>query len=496
MMRNEHWTLRYVFAEVIGQRSMNPDHSDLMVNQLVTNHLVGTLVKYGPSGRYEPYLAEHWKTSDDERVWRFTLRRGLVCEDNSPITAPDFVSGFLQQLKHYGEKSTPLEFAKLKGWDRFRAGDQNAIGVTATDLCTIEFVFNKPPVKLLEYIRMVYFGYYPVSNFEQGKWKDHRSIVSSGAFRLAPWDGLSDLHLLRRESWFSFGPGSPSEVVISNKTDHALSEVQPSRTIINKKLSGLEVLPAGFTPVFGTPTILNALVLSPYRKGLFDKLQNRKLFYNRFSALRDQTPFLSSNSKVAKSFYPSQQASPTKPETTSQNTPDSLVITQFVNIPKVPLQVVLSTTLLEEEKAYIQGLIENIFKGTEAQIEFHLEDRKDPNWSLQIHENKKYDIRVARVDIGGQLNSAVIRMMFCTTLGISFPDPMGTICKITDEFEAEPAKMNRAEYVDRFNQTLSDDSVVLPVFHSGLSWIYSNDIDLANVNPSAIYPRFDLIHLK
>ena len=43
--------------------SLNPLHSDSTYNAVVMDSLVGTLVKYNLSGRYEPFLASSWSAS-------------------------------------------------------------------------------------------------------------------------------------------------------------------------------------------------------------------------------------------------------------------------------------------------------------------------------------------------------------------------------------------------------------------------------------------------
>ncbi len=54
--------------------SLDPALSDQVDNQSILNALVATLVKYGVSGKIEPYLASSWGISEDLKVWEFSIR--------------------------------------------------------------------------------------------------------------------------------------------------------------------------------------------------------------------------------------------------------------------------------------------------------------------------------------------------------------------------------------------------------------------------------------
>ena len=80
--------------------------------------------------------------------------------------------------------------------------------------------------------------------------------------------------------------------------------------------------------------------------------------------------------------------------------------------------------------------------------------------------------------------------MFCSKLGISFPDPSGKICELVENYNYGD---DIAEYIRKFNQILFDDAVVIPIKHFGMKWFISERIDLASFPPTNVSPLFEKI---
>ena len=102
---------------------------------------------------------------------------------------------------------------------------------------------------------------------------------------------------------------------------------------------------------------------------------------------------------------------------------------------------------------------------------------------------------MASVDIGAYPDYFVVKMMFCSQMGIKFPDPSGNICKLVNEGIKSASIVNQ-EFVDQFNKFLHEDAVVIPIFHHSDKWLVSNVFDPTSLPATTLYPQFELIKLR
>ncbi len=123
--------LEYVFASNPRALSTNPLHSNSVVNLAHMEHLVGTLIKQGQSGRYEPYLSSSWNVNSDRSIWTFNLRRDVKCDDGEEINPAGFKKALEQNIHAYLSGPLPV-IDGLKGFRAFRAGDKDIAGIVAT----------------------------------------------------------------------------------------------------------------------------------------------------------------------------------------------------------------------------------------------------------------------------------------------------------------------------------------------------------------------------
>ena len=109
-------TLNYIFASPSVKRSLNPLDSDDVSNSTHMKLLVGTLIKYNAVNSYTPFLAEKWVKDEKRTTWTFQLKKGLTCEDGTPIDASQYIKGLhLAFRNHSFELTTPV-FSELYGW--------------------------------------------------------------------------------------------------------------------------------------------------------------------------------------------------------------------------------------------------------------------------------------------------------------------------------------------------------------------------------------------
>jgi peptide/nickel transport system substrate-binding protein len=78
-------------GEVGAPRFINPVLAVSDADQDLSSLVYSGLLKATPQGGYEPDLAESYTLSPDGKTYTFTLRKGVIFQDGSPVTADDVV---------------------------------------------------------------------------------------------------------------------------------------------------------------------------------------------------------------------------------------------------------------------------------------------------------------------------------------------------------------------------------------------------------------------
>lgn len=474
--------LEYVWA--IGSRaiSTSPLDTDSLVNTTHMEQIVGTLIKQGAAGRLEPYLATAWQVSSDFRDWSFQLRPALTCEDGQTIDPHSFKNALERNLRMYAKDPVPV-FQHLTGWQAFLKG-KPLEGIRATAE-SITFAFDRPVRSgVLEFLQMPYYGFYCDRDYtKEGDWKDPRTITSSGAYALESIDadGVT-IHLKKREGWFSLNPGAPERVRITQIPYGKAVAPSNRRRIIFGHPDGAKI-PDDFVVVPSIPDMLTALVLSPKVSNLFQDAANRHVFHSRFRRAQAHLPKPDPDKIYGEYFYPA-----AKSKLPVIDHPQA-----FTKPFKKTVRVVVGHRPSDAFVQWIKSALTEVFADMDLELRIERLQQNDPHALQRLNANTEYDIRVATVSIGGNFDNWVIDMMFCSTLGISFPDPSGRICKLVREFDQNGLALD--EYTRRFNSILHEDMAVVPLFHGRDSWLVPREID-HSLSPISAAPRFDLMRLK
>jgi len=452
--------------------SLKKADADFSTNQIVLNALVGTLVKYGPSGRIEPYLAESWNVSIDKKIWQFKIRKGFACADGTLITANLIHHNLIESLKNYSARGSVIMFDHLSGWDDFVKNKTSDLKGLSTQGETLEFRFTENPDDLLELLRMPYFGLWVE--------KDGH-LISSGPYTVESYtDSLIKLGI--RQDWFTADERSFKSIEVSfvNFEDFQKEGVS-DKTIVRVPFYVTQTSPvANSYWVTSPPTRLESFVLSPTKKSFFDDPANRAVFRNRVNSL--DTDLVKS-----KFFYSS--------ASTKGLNYSGIKYSSNAERPTALTFAIERATCSEEEIQKIEKIILFALEGSGQKFELLRRDMNDKDWFKKTDTNHFFDARVASVDIGGYPNYTAIKMMFCTKLGINFPDHNGRICKIvTDGIQS--AKNVDKNFIDDFNKAIHEDAVVIPLFHHSDKWLVSDDLDPVSLPPTTLYPQFELIRSR
>lgn len=490
--------------------SLAPEQSDSIENQTILNALVGTLVKYDVSGRIEPYMASSWSVSDRGRRWEFKLRDNLHCEDGSEITAISYVDNLRRRLHKYALSGKVVSLTGLRGWSQFiEKNDFRHFGLKAEPPDKIIFEFDQEQPQLLEFLRMAYFGYWCGGNFIDDQFRSDQNFISSGAYRVKrnSQDG-QEILLEKNPYWFSITPDSPDEVQFTIQ-DVEFSSLPKKNTVVRLGVSLPELKDIeSFYQVRITPSILTAFILSPDAKSRFFGAHiNRQVFQSRLRKI-PLPGWLQENE-----IYPTTLFYPNSPSLAGGNRMkicrtdcyekgdvnlEEASIAEYKDEgylgffdKKQEILVSLPTRLGSKVSEFMREQIRLVLREVpESRIRFEDGDSSDPDSARKMISNTYYDIRIASVDIGGNLTNSLIDMMFCTKMGVSFPDPSGKVCELVHEY-SQLGKEADLAYENRFNSTLESEAYILPLFHSGLSLIYSRNFDPKTLPSGTSHPRFE-----
>lgn len=451
--------------------SLKKEHSDFSINQIILNALIGTLVKYDTSGRVEPYLAESWTVSNDHLVWNFSLRNGLTCENGEIINAESFRLQLIKQLSLYAQRGSVISFDALVGWESFiQFGDSQGLGITAKHNNQLEFTFSQNPEDFLELLRMPYFGYWCDANSEQ--------FISSGSYLLDSYASNS-VRIRLRDNWFSNNANSPKEVNFRFGDFH---DIEPELNTISKLSYSIDSL-ENYTDsylVLSPPTWFEGFVLSPFKKGLFNDPKNREVFRDRILSLAEKY-------NISKSFY-----------LTKPLQKDPLKNKELFSLEHIdgPITFALERdNYSSEELNHLTQLLNDIFSIQKIEFEIVKKGTDADEFYKKTDSNSFFDARIALVDIGTKIQNFAIKMMFCTKLGISFPDHQQKIEKLVTKTFLNNLTTDET-YANEFNEILYSEAVVIPYKHHSEKWLVSNSIDPESVAAMILHPRFEKIRFK
>jgi len=457
--------------------SLNVADSDWSPNETLLNALIGTLVKYNSSGRLEPYLAQDFNVSVDSLKWQFNLRPSLYTQNGILIDAVFFKQCLENQLRLYSKNGSPLDFDLLEGWAEFNSSKTSNISGIKADGLRLDFIFKSKPPDFLDILRMSYFGVW--NSISEADTKVS-TFQSSGAYQVVP--ELSTDHkiiLKKRKNWFSVTEKSVDTLEFKYISE---DEIHKAKYTILETTNANPLAPIESTYlVYGPPTIMSAIVLSPYKEGVFKNVTNRLVFVNKFKLLQEQAIF-----NKSKHFYPSAKSN------VVENKAQSFIGNLTGKEINFAFPYAKLTTKAGEETV---DLIKKVFEGTGAIVNFHFGEPMKNNWRQRLLGNKEFDARINGVGIGGHILNSLLKMVFCSNLGVSYPDPSGRICNLVKKQDLLGGPITQ-EYIAEFNQILADDAVVIPLMHFGFSWYLSEKIDPATFPPTVFSPLFESIHFK
>jgi oligopeptide transport system substrate-binding protein len=218
-------------AETTFRRGVgaNPDSVDphkaqgTWENDVIGDMFIGLFTENAKSQPI-PGIAESWKVSDDQLTWTFKLRQ-TNWSDGTPLTAKDFEYSLRRLLDPatlgavYASVQYPIKNAQAVNGGELPL-DQ--VGVKALDDYTLEVKLEYPAPYLPGLLK--HYTAFPVPKhvIEQhgDQWTRPENIVVNGAFKLAEWRSGNFLRLVKNESFEDAANVCFNEVIFYTQPDH------------------------------------------------------------------------------------------------------------------------------------------------------------------------------------------------------------------------------------------------------------------------------------
>jgi hypothetical protein len=337
------------------------------------------------------------------------------------------------------------------------------------------------PENFIGHLRLPYFGFWSPTNFNSsGEFKDDLKIISSGPYTVS--NSTKNLLILKkRPDWFSNSEASAKEIQFKYSTPGQLANFYgPTIVEILGRDQAIDL--KSFHEIKAPPSLMWAMVLSPIKPGPFQNIRNRQAFVDRIVELKNKSSFFSSFF-----FYPSK---PTEIRMRDQK-PD---YSPEMRGQKIQFAFA-NRNYTQDEINEIKRMVIEALKDSLAEVEFTVNDPLEDHWRQRLLSNQEFDIRMNGVDQGGYPKNRTIKMMFCSNLGVCYPDPSGRICKIVKQQDNAGGPIS-GNYISEFNQALYDDSTVIPLTHFGTRWLIADGIDLKTLPSNSGIFYFEGIRLK
>ncbi|TMD89028.1 MAG: peptide ABC transporter substrate-binding protein [Chloroflexi bacterium] len=181
----------------VGITDSGPPDPALVTDQntdLIVNMIYSGLVKSDINLNVVPDQAT-WDVSDDNRVYTFHLKPGIVFSDGTPVTAQTYVYTLSRALLPEVDSSMAALFeGAIVGANAVMKGKTKTLsGVKAIDNQTLRITLTRPTPYFLQMLTNSLF--FPlnkriIDTYGQSDWPDHvvGSGVGTGPFMIAQWN--------------------------------------------------------------------------------------------------------------------------------------------------------------------------------------------------------------------------------------------------------------------------------------------------------------------
>ncbi len=155
---------------------------------VILPYLFDTLVYLDTDNSYKPYLAEKWVQSPDGKQLTFTLRKGILFQDGTPLNA-QAVKFTYDRLIQQGQKSVLASAVAIID------------NIEVVDDLTFRFNFKEPTTTFMSSLTNPYAGIVSPTAVKNEGEEFGRKPVGSGAFSLEKWEPGVSITLVRNPKY-------------------------------------------------------------------------------------------------------------------------------------------------------------------------------------------------------------------------------------------------------------------------------------------------------
>jgi len=470
-------SIEVAFSATGGSYSLGFWDSDLYENQVLLHCLVATLVKIDNSGLFTPSLSRQWQISNNGKKWEFEF--ALYKDESGRIISPEiYGQSLIETLKRLKEKGENGWYQKLKGWKNLDQSSMTIDGIATTETSLV-FDFEESPGNLLNYLQMAYFGYWPEEN---RNWQPGGKFISSGPYSIEEFTPKRVTLSLRPNDRNGLEPSGAQKVILSLR-NVSIEEFHRDKIIYFSSTSiPEEILSSSSHSVALPPDFLSTMILSPLAGNFFDDANYRRSFGQALI------------SEIQKGSLP----------------PNHIRVSKFYGIPNSPLddqEIQFAQTKHYDRKLRISaprnwapGMKNFVVDATKSFLdrydipyEFMTPDLKSPAGRQRYLENQFYDIRFTGVSSGSEYMNDVVEMMFCSTLGVSFPDPDNKVCELIEHYSENSKDTN---YSDRLNHAVEESGFVFPYSRFYQMILFSEGFKLKKYPTGAHFIEFENLEFQ
>ena len=189
-------------------QSLDPSHIQGNVEHRIYMALFEGLVIYDPvTSRALPGVAESWTVSPDGATLTFKLRNTAKWSDGTPVTAKDFVDGWLRTL----DPATGAEYAYMvgmvvKGANEYNSGKgpKEGVAVKAIDDHTLEVGLVGPAPYAIDMMAHYAFSPLPMAAIAKygDSWIKPENFVGNGPYTLKEWKPQQYIFVVKNSKYW------------------------------------------------------------------------------------------------------------------------------------------------------------------------------------------------------------------------------------------------------------------------------------------------------